>query len=283
MAKPEKLEKREAELRLYLAIGRGLFNTDDLHYGFWTDDLEVNVPNLPRAQENHSNFVISHIPDDTKTILDVGCGAGRMASRLCELGYDVQGVSPSAFLASEARRVVGDDFLVFESRFEDLVTDNRYDLVLFSESFQYVKMEKALEHCLTLLNDGGHLLICDCFQKDTEETGPLKAGPRLSRFYEMISQLPFELVEDIDITDETAPTADLTDSVYQNVFHPVWEVAFERLRSTHPWLTKFLKWKFRKRIERIERRYFSGQRDGEHYRKFKSYRLMLYRKVAPRL
>jgi len=280
--KPAMFDKKEAELRLYLALGRQILNTDDLHFGYWTDDLEVNIPNLPRAQENHSNFIISHIPDGTKTILDVGCGAGRMASRLWGLGYDVHGVSPSAFLADEARQVVGDDFLVFESRFEDLRTDNRYDLILFSESFQYVKMEKALENSLTLLNDSGHLLICDCFQKDTEGKSPLKAGPRLSRFYEMISQALFELVEDIDITSETAPTADLTDDIYRNIFRPVWEIVFERLRSTHPWLLKFLKCKYRKKIEKMEWRYFSGNRDGENFRKYRSYRLMLLKKTAPR-
>ena len=42
----------------------------------------MNAANLPKAQENHSNFIISHIPEGIETILDVGCGTGGLASEL---------------------------------------------------------------------------------------------------------------------------------------------------------------------------------------------------------
>lgn len=280
MGKHKKLDNRENDLKLFLAIGRQIFNTDDLHFGYWTEDLEVTFQNVPKAQENHSNLIISHIPEETQTILDVGCGVGRMAMRLLTLGYNVDGVSPSTYLAAEARRVLGDEFRIFESRIEDLQTDNRYDLILFSESFQYVQTEKALEACLRLLNDDGYLLICDFFQTDSEGDSPLKAGPRLSRFREIVSKLPFELVEDIDITKETAPTMDLADGLLQNIFRQIWEHLFERLGNKHPRLLKLIKWKFKKKIARIEWRYFNNRWDKKHFEKFKSYRMLLYNKVV---
>ncbi len=279
VTKRRKIDNREAELRLYLAAGKQLLKTDDLHFGYWTDDLEVELFNLSRAQEKHSELIISHIPEETRTILDVGCGVGKMASRLIHLGYEVDGISPSAFLAEQARQLLGSKFCIFECRFEELHTDKRYDLILFSESFQYVKMERALQNCMALLNDGGHLLICDFFRTDADGESPLKAGPRLSRFYQIISGLCLQPVEDIDITKETAPTMDLADGVLQNIFRPIWELALMRLESSRPLLSRLLRWKYSKKIERLERRYFGGMWDAEHFRKFKSYRLLLYRKT----
>ncbi len=273
-------ESREAALKFYLALGRHLLKTDDLHFGYWTDGLEVDIRNLPRAQENHSEFIISHIPKDTKTILDVGCGVGRMALRLMGLGYQVEGVSPSPFLAAEARRLLGNGFRIFECPFEDLQAEKRYDLVLFSESFQYVGMKKALEKSSTLLTEGGHLLICDYFQTNAEGKSALGGGHRLKRFYEMIGSLPFELVRDVDITEEAAPTMDLADDVLRNVFHPTWKLVLEFLASRWPVPSRLLTWAFRRKIERLERKYFAGARDGKHFKKFKSYRLLLCRKAA---
>ena len=273
----KEFDGKEAALRVYLAVGRCLFKTDDLHLGYWTDDMEVELENLPRAQEKHSEFVVSHIPEGTRTILDVGCGAGRMAERLMKLGYEVDGVSPSAFLAGEARRLLG-----ALRPAQDLDTDQRYDLVLFSESFQYVNMERGLSKCLALLKDGGHLLICDFFDTEARGDMPLKAGHRLSRFRDTITGMPFAPVEDVDITSRTAPNVDLAGGVLRDIARPTWELALERLRIRHPLLTRFLRWKFRKKIERIERCYLGDAISGENLKKSKTYRLMLYRKAANR-
>ena len=79
MNKRRKVDTKEIGLEIGLIIGKHFFHTEYLHYGYWTNDLDINLLNLPQAQENHSNFIISHIPEGTKTILDVGCGVGRFA------------------------------------------------------------------------------------------------------------------------------------------------------------------------------------------------------------
>ena len=40
-------------------------------------------------------------------------------------------MSPNAYLTAVARQVLGDRVTIFESRFEDVQTDRRYDLILF--------------------------------------------------------------------------------------------------------------------------------------------------------
>ena len=48
------------------------------------------------------------------------------------------------WLTEEARRVLGTRSRVFASKFEDLTLDRTYDLILFSESFLFMKAEQAL-------------------------------------------------------------------------------------------------------------------------------------------
>lgn len=279
MKKSAPYDEREGHLRLFLGAGRQLLQVDDLHFGFWPDGLEVSLRNLPVAQEKHSEFIISHIPETTKTILDIGCGVGVMASRLVGLGYKVEGVSPSAFLAEETHKLLGDEFHIFECGIEDLETDHRYDLVLFSESFQYVKMEEALAKCLELLTENGHLMICDFFKREVEGDSPLNSGPPLSGFRKIVSELPLELIEDIDISSETAPTMDLANGILQNLFSPAWDLLLAGLKHRRPLLSRLLRWKFKKKIDKVEWRYFNGAQSGENFKKYKSYRLMLYRKM----
>ncbi|MDP6433472.1 MAG: hypothetical protein QGI15_04035, partial [Candidatus Scalindua sp.] len=70
--------------------GKYFLKLDHLHYGYWTGDMEVDVANLHLAQDEYAKFVISHIPDGVKTILDVGCGTGQIAKELLDMGVSRQ-------------------------------------------------------------------------------------------------------------------------------------------------------------------------------------------------
>lgn len=272
------VDNREAELRLLLAFAKHFVKTEDLHYGVWPEGLEVSMENIPAAQENHSKLIISSIPENTKTILDVGMGIGKLSQRLTQLGYQVEGVSPSPYLARYARGILGEDFKIYLSKIEDLETDKQYDLVLFSESFQYVDMPKALEKVWSALKPGGHLLICDFFQIPAEGTSPLKAGPKLVDFYRFAEAQGFVSVKDQDITKETAPNMDIASDVMVDFFKPIWDLFMSNLKTRRPLLNRILNWKFKGKIKRVNWRYFDGLADGEHFLKFKSYRLLCYRK-----
>ena len=91
------------------------------------------------------------LPLSEGRILDVGCGSGTFGRKLIDRGFHVDGVIPSAFLAQRVREVFGEQGEVFESRLEDLETDKKYDLVLFSESFQYVDIDAGLAKADALL------------------------------------------------------------------------------------------------------------------------------------
>ena len=74
MKKRNKVSSRRIGLDIGLAVGRFFLNTEDLHYGYWPNGKEANVQNLAEAQEAHSQLIIDHVPDKTKSILDVGSG-----------------------------------------------------------------------------------------------------------------------------------------------------------------------------------------------------------------
>ncbi|MFQ6082839.1 MAG: class I SAM-dependent methyltransferase [Candidatus Aminicenantia bacterium] len=263
-----------------MVIGKHLFKTEHLHYGYWTEDLEVDIQNMPKAQENYTNFIISHIPEGIKTVLDVGCGVGIFALKLINKGYQVDCVSPSPLLTKRAQELLGNRSHIFECKYENLQTEKRYDMVLFSESFQYVNLVKALENTLKFLNENGYLLICDFFKTDAKGKSVLGGGHGLTKFYNLISKYPFELVKDIDITKETAPNLKIVNDFLTEVGLPVWNLVTNYLNNKYPLLARILQWKYRKRIEKINRKYFSGARNAENFAIFKSYRLFLYKKAG---
>lgn len=278
MSKKKKIDSKEVGLVAGIILGKTLFKTDDLHYGYWTPDLKLEIQNIVHAQENHSNFIISNIPEGVKTILDVGCGAGALAKRLLAKGYQVDCVSPSMLLTREAKKLTGGKAHIFESTYEGVETDKQYDLVIFSESYQYINLQKSLTQTARFLKDGGHMLICDFFETDAKGESALGGGHKLAEFYETIKKYPFKNLKDIDITKFTSPNLVLIDQILKQMGLPIWELIHEMLSNNHPTIYKLLTWKYKKKIDKINRKYFSGARNGENFEIFKSYRLMLYKK-----
>jgi SAM-dependent methyltransferase len=278
MKKNRKADSKDIGLEMGLIFGKHFFKTEHMHYGYWTEDLELELANLPKAQENHSEFLISHIPEKAASILDVGCGVGKLAQKITSRGYQVDCVSPSSTLARHARELLGNRSQIFECAYENLQTDKRYDVILFSESFQYVNMEKAFQKTVKYLNPDGHLLICDFFKTDAEGESVLGGGHKLSEFRNVISDHPFTLIQDIDITEQTAPNLDIVNNLMMNAGLPIWNLIVKFLQSRSPFLSKILLWKFKKKIAKINRKYFSGARNAENFKKFKSYRLFLFQK-----
>jgi len=274
----ESLASREFGLVLGLLVGRYCLNMQDLHYGYWTKDLPIELLNLPKAQAQYTDFLLSHIPDSTQTILDVGCGIGNTARKLLEKGYQVDCVSPNPLLTTYAREVLGDRVTIFECHFEALRTDKRYDLMLFSESFLFMKPDAALTKATQLLNEGGYLLLTDVFKIVPDGQTAIGGGQHLSIFREVVSRFPFQQLKDIDLTPHIAPTFTLLNDAYSRMLKPAYDLVIARLRVRFPWVMKFLLWKFRSAIRKYENKHFSGKRTAETFMAIKSYRLFLFQK-----
>ncbi len=274
-----KVDSKEVGLVAGLNLFHFFLGTRDLHYGLWGDDLEVNIRNLPVAQERYTRFLIEHIPEGVERILDVGCGAGGVATALRARGFRVEGVSPSPLLTEAARQNAGDDFKIHEGRFEDIAfdADDCFDLVLFSESFQYITLERVLDDARARLGPGGHVLICDFFKTDAPGKSVIGGGHRLDRFRAVLEASPFEVREDIDITRETAPNLDIVEQMGRELLLPTGRLIGYFLDRNYPLLARLIRWKYRKKLDKIHHKYLSGERNGANFARHKNYRLLLLR------
>lgn len=275
---PGNLPSSEFGLAMGWVLAHHFLGMNDLHYGYWPAGLPVVPQNLAAAQANYTELLISRIPAGVRSILDVGMGAGTTARKLVEKGYRVDGVSPNGVLTDVARQQLRDRATIFETRFQDLHTDRRYDLVLFSESLLFIPLDAAFQQALDLLNPGGYVLITDIFRVPNETKSPIGGGHELPKFREAVRRFPLEALEDFDMTDGIAPTFDLLDRAYSEALQPAYNLLLARLTASYPWVMKFVRWKFRKKMDRYESKHFSGRRNGASFKQYKSYRLLLFRK-----
>ncbi len=218
MAK-RKIDTRAVGLDVGLAFIKWLTGAENLHYGLWTG-LDPTAGNLRRAQDAYTEKLFELLPPAPARILDIGGGAGETARKLLALGYEVEIVVPSAFLASRCRETA-QGAKVHETTFEDFAGTGPFDLCLFSESYQYIPLDQGLAKCLTLLAPGGAVIISDCFRTPEYRVEKLSAkvggGHRETRFREMLEASPVEVIFEEDITEAVAPSVDVEQALF-NVF-----------------------------------------------------------------
>lgn len=276
---------------LGLVLAQQLGDVDDLHYGLWDPDLELRFSNLRVAQQRYSDMMLSQLPAATGAVrvLDVGCGTGHLIRQMLDRGYLADGVIPAPDLGALVRRRIGEISgyrpRIYECKFEDFpVAEARglYDVVLFSESFQYIKPSDSLPLVQQLLKPGGMLLICDFFKTAAHgDGGPgdksFGGGHPHREFLEMMARFPFVLVKDDDITTRVSPNLQLLNDWLMHRAKPAGHTIDRYLSSNYSLSTRFLKWLFRKKLRKLQYKYFSGHRSRETFERYKTYHLLVYR------
>jgi SAM-dependent methyltransferase len=273
-----RVDSKELALACGFLLGRHFFGLEDLHYGYWQADEPADMLHLGTAQARFSEFLLAHIPARAKSVLDVGCGSGKVAEQLIGRGHQVDCVSPGPFLTALARKRLAGAADVFECRFEEFETTRRYDVVLFCESFQYVSLNESLRRAVALLNPGGHMVIADFFRTDAKGYSPLAGGHYLRAFYEQVAAMPFTCQSDVDITREAAPTVKIVNDIAVETVRPICEMARHYLRTNRPWLSRIVHWLLRHRLAKLEKKQFAGKNTPEAFCRFKSYRVMVYQR-----
>ena len=101
-------------------------------------------------------------------------------------------------------------------------------------------------------------------------------------FHNIVSEYPLRLIRDVDITEETAPTIDVISDMFKKAVHPTVILTQQLLENRYSFISKLIKWVYRKKISKINRKYFNDEKTGEKFKKFKSYQLLLYKKSDSR-
>ena len=277
---------------LGLVLAQQLLDVDDLHYGLWDADLEQSLGNLRIAQQRYSELLLDAAAEllggeNFPHILGVGCGTGRLAEQLLARGWQVTAVSPSRALAEQARQRLAaypaSQARLLECRFEDLpAAVGRFELVLFSESFQYIPLQQLLQRLPGLLVTGGKVLVCDFFKTAAHGDGGVgdhSSGGRhlLTGFYRQLEVSSFELLQDTDLTRRISPTIELLDDWLNDRLIPAAGTLDDYLLDNYPRLAGLLKWLLRHKLARLRYKYLAGNRSRAVFEKYKSYRLLIFK------
>ena len=133
----------------------------------------------------------------------------------------MQIVVPSQILA-ERCRANAPDAQFHVCTFEEFNTSERFDLCLFSESFQYIRLDTGLSKALSLLNKSGEILIADCFRSATYRAsrgGTTGGGHPIAAFRKMLADQPLTTHVEEEITASVAPSIDLEQGLFNVIGH----------------------------------------------------------------
>lgn len=263
--------KVSAALRLYHEV----LGLDHLHYGLWNGEA-FTLEGLKAAQDRFSRHLCSWVPAGVDSVLDVGCGVGSTALMLRQAGLDVEGLSPDPYHRAEFARRVGAPFHL--SRFQEFEPARRFDLVLMSESAQYVWLDRLFSAARRSVAPGGFLLVADYFTVNGCTGLLARSGHPLGPFLEEADLAGLSIVRSEDITERVAPTLDLAQTWLRAYVEPCLSVASDSFRTRHPHLARLAGWLLHRRIARL--RELAKLLDSSEFKRHKRYLVLLFRTPA---
>ena len=273
-----------------LVAAQQLFHIEDIHYGFWEKDEAATLNNFKEAQKKHTKFLFQYIDNfienkNQSKILDIGCGVGTNVKKLLDKGYKVDGIVPYPWMAKYASDITSkyksqDKGRIYKCKIEDFPTkeiNQKYQLVFFSESFQYVNMKLTFNVLEKILKKHSTIIIFDFFKKDNiEELSPLGGGHSINLFYNIIKNFNYEIKEDIDVTDNLSPNLKLKNEIITRRLIPFSDTFDKFMFARHKNIYRIIKWLLKKKINKIKFKY--SNRNENNFKKFKTYRLIVLKK-----
>ncbi|HEX5404279.1 MAG TPA: class I SAM-dependent methyltransferase [Pseudonocardiaceae bacterium] len=134
----------------------------------------MRIPQLPRAlwwdhNAYYHRWLLRQLPARVDSALDVGCGAGALASALAERADRVDGVDRSALMIERARRRTPRVNWVHGDLLDDTLPldQDGYGLVTAVSSMHHIPLRPALRRLAGLVRPGGVLAVIGLYRKAT--------------------------------------------------------------------------------------------------------------------
>ena len=206
---------------------RDLTGSSYLHYGYWTPipspTDELTITGLRNAQDAYAKHLLSFLPTDIHTVLDVGCGNGDNAVSMIGKGLQVEGLAPDPaqqdnFLERTKGKALfhADTFQEFVKAPQKYSSQLTYDLILFSESSQYMSPEMIAEGSAHVVKSGGYVLLADMLRKDPEYKDGMFSNCLVNAdLHREMEKAGFKLVTTDDISAHIVPTLDICVQSFQ--------------------------------------------------------------------
>ena len=117
---------------------------------------------------HYHDVVLNAVPEGCRRALDVGCGAGQLASRLaerCEHVVAIDADAPTLARARTAHQKPNLGFVVGDVMTHDF--DGPFDFVALIATLHHLPLEPALERFKRLLRPGGTLALVGLYRLST--------------------------------------------------------------------------------------------------------------------
>lgn len=222
----------DLELEFYQAC----FGNDYLHAGYFdpipADAESISFADLKRAMQAYTDLVAARVPDGAR-VLDVGCGTGGLIGQLRARGIEATGLTPSAAHARYVRERHGCE--VLESKLEDIDVDRwrgRFDVLTSMESFHNVPPDRGVPIMRALLAPGGRWINIDYYRLRSDTRN--RSGRLLEDYRRAVDAAGFEVVEEIDVSANTAPSMAFAHLVASRIVVPMIDFGIGRFFFKRP-------------------------------------------------
>lgn len=268
----------ENKLNFELLFCTNILKLNSLHYGYWNNGEKVNLETLRKAQLRYTESLISLIPKQVNTILDVGCGTGDIAVTLAKKGFEVTAISPDINHKDFLNNFNNKNIAFYDKKFEEIDLDKKFDLILMSESQNYFDTNVGFRQCRNYLKKGGFLLVSGIFRKkNTLEFNHIinieKGYVKKAKGYNL------EIVDHIDITNNILPTLELVYNGYNRYFIPFIDTLKYYFDTFSPVKMKLLQWFCNKELKQFVHmiKYYEQRLDPCSFQKYVKYIRILFK------
>ena len=254
-----------------------------LHYGFWDnperiDPDSLSIDDIVKAQGRYIEHLSSFIPEEVKTIIDVGCGVGGNAAYLQEKGFEIEVLSPDLYQEEIIDNKFNGEMRFYKTKFEDFKPNTTYDLILESESACYIKINEGLSTAYSVLKKGGYLLAADYFvYNSNDQSIHLKSSHSMDEYLKVAKSSGFTLIKEYDQTENTMPTLDAALYFINRFIFPTAEYLQNSIQRKNPktyqLLKSFLGKKVLKKMDQLD------LMKSDEFRKYRKYMIYLFQKV----
>ena len=270
------------ELNFELYFVTEVLKLPSLHYGYWDAGTEpddrLDLDEMRSAQARFTERLLSFVPPEVKTILDVGAGIGDNARALARSGHRVTAISPDRNHERYFEELDEPDIVFHPSTFETFESSGSFDLILFCESHRYFDRRVGLERAAGLVRPGGYLLVSGMFQNSDEKPFPGDFEIADLPYVRMAAESGFVPLEISDITSNVVPTVAIVHRAISDFLEPALRFAEAYATTRSPWKARLLRLLLSRQDKELARilRKLRRKTDPERFRERYRYATILF-------